>query len=201
MRVDVLDIWEDAWYGESQCEWYIDHADGGKRKWPTCCGTSPVNFQEKSVPLVVKAPGSGEMGFVTVHDYLSAVHPWLMGMRGDMLAAMGTAQGDDAPLPNETELLVSVLSLESLIIDTKEDVFHKELRKNTYLYQGGTLGGPWQLGFVDISLELRICPFYFGTTFFTSGHLAMGYRSGNYRPKKTPVEQWMIKTFPDTIHI
>jgi hypothetical protein len=51
--------------------------------------------------------GSGESGegFVTVHDYVTAVHPWLMGLRADLLAAGGDLL-DHVPLAEDTRLMV-----------------------------------------------------------------------------------------------
>lgn len=51
---------------------------------------------------MVVAPVAGD--FVTVHDYLSTVHPWLLSKRDDILTAMGLF--DDEPLPRETRLMV-----------------------------------------------------------------------------------------------
>jgi len=76
-----------------------------------CCGTKrPCG---KAHTLVVKPTVSGN-NFITVHDYLSAVHPWLMNLREDILWAKGLA--DDAPLPANTKLLVDLLLPSSLRI-------------------------------------------------------------------------------------
>lgn len=51
-------MWEEAWYGDEQCETYTDPANAGdeeKAKWPKCCGPTPPNFEDKAAPLVVKA--------------------------------------------------------------------------------------------------------------------------------------------------
>ena len=34
--------------------------------------------------------------FVTVHDYVSAVHPWLLSLRGDILQAAGDVTNDES---------------------------------------------------------------------------------------------------------
>ena len=65
--------------------------------------------------------GGGSGDFVTVHDFVIAVHPWLMGLRSDILGALGTLNGHDVPLPAETELMVSCNMLDSLMIDNRAD--------------------------------------------------------------------------------
>jgi hypothetical protein len=66
--------------------------------------------------LVVK-PAAAGTGFVTVHDYVSAVHPWLMNIRADILNAMAVL---DQPVPLETELMVNSKGPELLMIEDKE---------------------------------------------------------------------------------
>lgn len=65
--------------------------------------------------------GGSSSGFVTVHDFVAAVHPWLMGLRSDILGALATLNGEDAPLPAETELMVNVHTLASLMIDKRAE--------------------------------------------------------------------------------
>ncbi|OBT65800.1 hypothetical protein VE03_03314 [Pseudogymnoascus sp. 23342-1-I1] len=57
----------------------------------------------KAAKLLVK-PSAGN-DFVTVHDYVSAVHPWLMSLREDILKAMTNFLGYPPSLP--TEFMVS----------------------------------------------------------------------------------------------
>ena len=64
-----------------------------------CCGLDRP--RDKRARLVVKATGA----FVTVHDYVSTVHPWLMSLREDCLAALGVF--DEKSLPAETKLMVA----------------------------------------------------------------------------------------------
>jgi len=55
----------------------------------TCCGEERP--RGKAVSVMVEAAASH--GFVTVHDYVSTVHPWLMSMREDILAAIRMHEG------------------------------------------------------------------------------------------------------------
>lgn len=70
-----------------------------------CCGTKrPCG---KGDPLVVKPTISGN-NFITVQGYISAVHPWLISLREDILWTKGLI--DDAPLPANTKLMVRLIS-------------------------------------------------------------------------------------------
>ncbi|KAL2184989.1 hypothetical protein L209DRAFT_755910 [Thermothelomyces heterothallicus CBS 203.75] len=66
-----------------------------------------------------KAWDGRDGGFVTVHDYVSALHPWLVRLRGDILGAMGTADGLDEPLGNEMDLVVNCDALHSLMMEPR----------------------------------------------------------------------------------
>ena len=74
--------------------------------------------RKKKASLLVKASGE----FLTIHDYVSAVHPWLLGLRGKILQAAGDLL-DHIPLPADTRLMVvfSAASPETVDIYTKED--------------------------------------------------------------------------------
>jgi hypothetical protein len=54
-----------------------------------CCGEKRP--RRKAVSVVVKPAASH--GFVTIHDYLSTVHPWLMSLWEDILGAIGMYEG------------------------------------------------------------------------------------------------------------
>lgn len=61
--------------------------------------------------------------FVTVEDYVAAVHPWLVGLRDDILAAKGIfVMDDDQPLPADTPLFEWPLVPSPLTIRTPENV-------------------------------------------------------------------------------
>jgi hypothetical protein len=68
-----------------------------------CCGLKRP--RGKAHTLVVKPTVSGN-NFITVHDYLSAVHPWLMSLREDILWAKGVWDG--APLPANTKFMLDL---------------------------------------------------------------------------------------------
>lgn len=75
----------------------------------------------KNFSVVVKPTIDREKGFAIVHDYLTLVHPWLMGLKGEILAAIGTLEGEDELLGKETELMVNWNALESLIIEKRAE--------------------------------------------------------------------------------
>ncbi|KAL2016675.1 hypothetical protein VTK56DRAFT_3177 [Thermocarpiscus australiensis] len=138
VRVLELRDWEDTWEElhwehnaeEFRCEAGVvageevgddDGGGGGGVAGGDCrCGAAkPVGMKDVSVVVTGTGgvtEGGGGGGFVTVHDYVTAVHPWLMGLRGDILGALGTLNGDNAPLPAETELMVSCDALDDLEI-------------------------------------------------------------------------------------
>jgi hypothetical protein len=123
LKVEVYQLldWEFCW-----CEIHEAHADptdgqsvwsfsenpedpGENPKLMRCCGT---DRPQPTPPLVVQASSSTEP-FVTIHDYVSAVHPWLMGLREKLQAAMNLLDSEGripvGPLPEDTLLLVDAL--------------------------------------------------------------------------------------------
>jgi hypothetical protein len=120
--VDDLEIWESDWkdfhrnhsepdsYNESEDLQYGDLPDYDPEKDEdpphllVCCGTDrPRN---KSGGVLVTASQSGP-GFVTVHDYITTVHPWLMRNRDDILDAMD--RWEDLPDPADMDLVVDAV--------------------------------------------------------------------------------------------
>ena len=74
--------------------------------------------RDKEARLEVKAaPGE----FLTVHDYVSAVHPWLMGLREDILAALGLEAAQDEPLPADTKLMVAYWDPRDMTVVDEEE--------------------------------------------------------------------------------
>ncbi|WQF87926.1 hypothetical protein CDEST_12940 [Colletotrichum destructivum] len=77
----------------------------------------PRRPRSKDVKLEVTA-GNGT--FLTVHEYVSAVHPWLMGMRQRLLYALGKTDGKGVPWPPEAKLAVTHLGDGPLHIQTED---------------------------------------------------------------------------------
>lgn len=131
VRVEQLDDWEEQWL-----DFHHDHAEpgdhnegndevrfgqlpdydpdededeeGSEHLLKCCGGERPRN---KAVSLLVKATGE----FLTLHNYVSAVHPWLMGLREDILQAAGDLL-DNVPLPADTRLMVDYPGPENVIL-------------------------------------------------------------------------------------
>ncbi len=145
VSVDYLDRWEDEWVEmHSEC-WDGPEEDGqpdpesvrygtvpgeepeyegfsGREHLLMCCGTDrPLN---KAATLEVRAKGE----FLTVHDFVSAVHPWLMGLREDILAAAGVLE--KKPLPADSELMVYHPGPGSLMIVVGEEEWKRSMRKH-----------------------------------------------------------------------
>lgn len=123
VHVEDLDNWEENWYETYRdssdslddhdpskgVEWGIlpdydseedeEGYDGGPQHLLMCCGVKRPRGKKAS--LAIKASVES---FVTVHDYVSVVHPWLMSLRDDILEVMGMENGRS--LPSETKLMV-----------------------------------------------------------------------------------------------
>ncbi|KAK3938521.1 hypothetical protein QBC46DRAFT_389865 [Diplogelasinospora grovesii] len=99
-----------------------DEGEGeGKPQLLRCCGMARPRGKDASVVVKpARTDGEEDGGFVTVHDYLTVVHPWLMGLRGDILGAMGTMDGQDEPLGEDTDLMVNCNALDGLRMDTRD---------------------------------------------------------------------------------
>lgn len=143
-----LELWEDNWLelhgghsfpGDDGCEFgplpeYNPNEDEeGPDHLLKCCGTErPRN---KAAKLVVKASNSD---FITVHDYVCAVHIWLMGLRDSILAAMGI--WDSRPVPGETKLVVNYDAPEHLMVEREESFLDSRRRSPNFQLQLGQPG-------------------------------------------------------------
>ncbi|KAI3539358.1 hypothetical protein CSPX01_09021 [Colletotrichum filicis] len=72
VRVEALDSWEELWVELN-------------RYCVADTLTDPNRPRAKDVQLEVTTAGT----FLTIHEYISVVHPWLMGMRERILDALG----------------------------------------------------------------------------------------------------------------
>ncbi|EQB52090.1 hypothetical protein CGLO_08313 [Colletotrichum gloeosporioides Cg-14] len=132
VHVDVLRRWQEEWLERHERHAHADDKDcvfvqlpdkelyelsgskssgddgDGEMELLRCCDT---DRPKKAQPLVINASDT----YVTVHDYLSALHPWLMGLRDDIVRADNVCE-DKAPddyrklvvdfiLPNSLKIL------------------------------------------------------------------------------------------------
>ncbi|KAH6619421.1 hypothetical protein B0J18DRAFT_492232 [Chaetomium sp. MPI-SDFR-AT-0129] len=131
---DVME-WERTWkelhwecqLDDNRLEYYEQQGDG------LChgCGVPKPAWVTGDVSILVKGTGGGGEGegeggegggcFVTVHDYVSTVHPWMVGRRGDILGALGTSTGRNGPLAQETELMVRDRIMDWLSLEKREE--------------------------------------------------------------------------------
>ena len=81
-----------------------------------CCGSDRPRHKSGGVLVTASASGSG---FVTVHDCVTAIHPWLMRSRNDILEAMYCC-GDVLGL-DEMDLVVDLAWPEWLLIVEKSE--------------------------------------------------------------------------------
>lgn len=126
VEVDQLKSWEEDWLeshrhacpGDPGCTYRKifddeeDENEGNEEeeglKLIQCCETERP---KETLPLEVRA---STQPYVTVHDYVTAVHPWLLSLRQDILWAMNV--WEDKPLPADTKLMVNNDGLDSLMI-------------------------------------------------------------------------------------
>lgn len=87
VRIRCLDDWEELWVELNRD--YLDTKNDHRRP------------RAKHIQLEVTTTDA----FVTVHDYVSAVHPWLMSMRAKILDALGNIEGR-SQWPPEAKLAV-----------------------------------------------------------------------------------------------
>lgn len=122
------DCMDDAEWGPLP-EWDDPEGDEEQLHLLSCCGEQRP--QGKGVSMLVEAaPGA----YVTVHDYLSTVHPWLMDLRGEILAAAPMSMLEtEEPLPEETELVVLCTAPEELWFEIKAEWVEGQRRKATII--------------------------------------------------------------------
>lgn len=132
-RVSDFDTWDSDWL-----ERHLDHADPDD---PECIFVDPDDGDpdnehgdllqccgekrpEPPGPLVIHATSKE---YVTVHDFVSTVHPWLMEHFSDIWSALHIWDGDE--YDSSQKLIVSFSDLESLSI-LSEDMwtqFHQTI--------------------------------------------------------------------------
>src|SRR4051812_10569442 len=80
--------------------------------------------RDAKASLTVNATGE----FITVHDYIFAVHPWLMGLREKILQASGDLL-DAVALPSDTRLMVSAFLTPDVVTMVEEDEWKMSMAK------------------------------------------------------------------------
>ncbi|KFZ08767.1 hypothetical protein V501_05828 [Pseudogymnoascus sp. VKM F-4519 (FW-2642)] len=147
VSVDDLNVWEDYWvegheehsspggsgepsarYGELPDLGSEDEGEEGSNDHLLIC-CDEVRPRGKAAKLVVK-PAAGENGFITVHDYVSAVHPWLASIQEDILNSMGMFQ---QPVPLAAEPMVNYNALDRLMMENKPDWIQEKRMRWAYL--------------------------------------------------------------------
>lgn len=98
---------------DDHAEWEEIEIDGqGSGHLLVCCGSarpqkSAVKYQ---ITVKSKTKEEGGLGFITVHDFLGQVHPWLMEIKADILEAKAVAtallQSRDE-VPSREEILAT----------------------------------------------------------------------------------------------
>lgn len=139
VHIDQVEDWENQWLeihrnchdpednGEDPEEFLFgdlpDHdADSDEEEelhLLRCCrGDRP---RKKGATLLVKATGA----FLTIHDYLSVVHPWLLGRREDIFGAEGDLM--------ENVPLAAKYQLDDFLVARSGDVRHRRRMPKAYV--------------------------------------------------------------------
>lgn len=100
-------------FDENEDENEYKDDEGLERAMRSCYRNMP---RDTKASLTVKATRE----FITVHGYVSAVHPWLMGLREKILQASGDLL-DNIALPLDTILMVSTFSTPDVVIIVEEE--------------------------------------------------------------------------------
>ncbi|KAI2631342.1 hypothetical protein GGS26DRAFT_557401 [Hypomontagnella submonticulosa] len=93
----MLDDWECAWEEahepeENESAVYTEDGPEGERKLIQCCGEGRPYYKSSPPSCLVKASGKSKP-FVTIHDYVTAVHPWMAALEDDIRCAKGVHKG------------------------------------------------------------------------------------------------------------
>ena len=115
--VATLTVMEE-YLGDWQNEWYTINQEGFDEDEDEDVEPEPEGQPPTFEPLVVTA-SNGE--FVSIHDYVSAVHPWLMARREQILRARHVADDDYVPGPDEERLMVSAHNTELVRAEDEQE--------------------------------------------------------------------------------
>ena len=107
----------EEYLGGWQDEWWTINMEGFDEDVQPAPEDVPPQFE----PLVVTASSAAAGGFVTVHDFVSAVHPWLMGLREQILRARNVADDEYTPDADGDARLLVVADLVELVRVEDED--------------------------------------------------------------------------------
>lgn len=84
--------------------------------------------------------------FVTVHDFVSAVHPWLMRKYDDLVAALSVLNGEPLSLPAGEHLMVTDGGPADLSVGTLDEWLRNNSIQSYLLYrQTPVKTDPWSL--------------------------------------------------------
>jgi len=132
VSVEQLNDWEDEWWELRRDNDdlvpvgtdFDEEDDGPQSALRSCYEDMP---RDEKATLVVKATEA----FVTVHDYVSVVHPWLMSLREKILQASGDLL-DNIPLPPDTRLMVQAFPSPDCITTVEEEEWKRSLSKKEH---------------------------------------------------------------------
>ena len=126
--------------------------------------------EKRPKPPLSSVVMASEKPYVTVHDYLSVVHPWLLGLRGEIFTAMNVG---DEPLPENTKLMVNHDAAYSLSI-MEEEMWFGYKRSGRFLHISGRRRGILRSGTLRVtSVKNELCG-------DDEGQGGLGHRQGEF---------------------
>lgn len=107
-----------------------DEVDGeGTGHLLMCCGVERPRKTESDSRFQFVVEAKGEGGFLTVHDYVEQLHPWLMGLREEILEATAIARAnrDYKPFSKGEKLMVDTNGVYVYVMNEKEFISRRRL--------------------------------------------------------------------------
>lgn len=160
LYVEPLDLWDYNWMevheGHTEPDEEYDPAEvlygplpdpvkaeaaglDGDKQLLVCCGLKRP--WERGTEFLVKATGP----YVTVHDFVSVVHPYLMARRDDILDSMNLDWGRTRkPFLPETRLMVQWIGSRGLDVVDEAEWMERHTRQTPKPYSGGVPFALWK---------------------------------------------------------
>ncbi|KAL7628809.1 hypothetical protein AAE478_000324 [Parahypoxylon ruwenzoriense] len=108
VTIEELDDWGWKWVEahrpeESESAVYINDEPGGEPRVVQCCGEDRPYLHSPVPSLLIKASGESKP-FVTIHDFVTVVHPWMTALDADIRRSRGVYRV--APLSRNVNMFI-----------------------------------------------------------------------------------------------
>ncbi|KAI0377231.1 hypothetical protein F5Y04DRAFT_264925 [Hypomontagnella monticulosa] len=118
VTIQALNVWGSMWEDahepeENDSAVWVDDDPEGERKLIQCCGEDRPYYKSSPPSCLVKASGESKP-YVTIHDYITTVHPWMAALEDDIRRAKGVNRG--VPVRKSAGMFVANTQLTPLLI-------------------------------------------------------------------------------------